>query len=55
LRKAQMRRLAEAGATAKEISSISGHRTLREVERYTSAADQTHLSRSAMAKLNREP
>jgi integrase len=51
LRKAQMRRLAEAGATAKEIASISGHRTLREVERYTSAADQTHLSRSAIAKL----
>jgi integrase len=54
LRKAQMRRLAEAGATAKEISSISGHRTLREVERYTAAADQTHLSRSAIAKLKRE-
>jgi integrase len=55
LRKAQMRRLAESGATAKEIASVSGHKTLREVERYTSAADQKHLSRNAIAKLKREP
>jgi integrase len=54
LRKVQMRRLAEAGATAKEISSISGHRTLKEVSRYTDSADQKRLSRSAIDKLNRE-
>jgi integrase len=54
LRKAQMRRLAEAGASTKEIASVSGHKTLHEVERYTAAADQTRLSRSAIAKLNRE-
>jgi integrase len=54
LRKAQMRRLAECGATAKEIASVSGHKTLREVERYTAAADQKHLSRGAIAKLKRE-
>jgi site-specific recombinase XerD len=54
LRKAQMRRLAEAGATVKEIASVSGHKSLREVERYTNAADQTRLSRSAIEKLNRE-
>jgi integrase len=54
LRKAQMRRLAEGGATAKEIASVSGHKTLREVERYTAAADQKHLSRGAIAKLKRE-
>jgi integrase len=55
LRKAQMRRLAESGATAKQIASISGHKSLREVERYTAAADQRQLSRDAIAKLKREP
>jgi integrase len=51
LRKAQMRRLAESGASTKEIASISGHKTLGEVERYTTAADQKRLSRGAIAKL----
>jgi hypothetical protein len=55
LRKAQMRRLAEAGASAKQIASISGHKTLREVERYTAAADQKHLSRGAISKLKVGP
>jgi integrase len=55
LRKAQMRRLAEHGASAKQIASISGHKTLREIERYTADADQKRLSRSAIAKLKREP
>jgi integrase len=35
LRKAACRRLAEAGCTAHEIMSISGHKTLDEVRRYT--------------------
>jgi integrase len=51
LRKAQMRRLAERGASTKQIASISGHKTLVEVERYTAAADQRRLSRGAIAKL----
>jgi integrase len=51
LRKAQMRRLAESGASTKQIASISGHKTLNEVERYTRAADQRRLSRGAIAKL----
>jgi integrase len=55
LRKAQMRRLAEVGASAKQIASISGHKTLREIERYTDAADQKRLSRGAIAKLKRRP
>jgi integrase len=50
LRKAAARRLAEAGCTAHEIMSITGHRTLREVTRYTEAADRRHLARSAIAK-----
>jgi site-specific recombinase XerD len=51
LRKAQMRRLAESGASTKQIASISGHKTLHEIERYTAAADQRRLSRGAIAKL----
>ena len=48
-----MRRLAEAGTPTKEIAAVSGHKTLREVERYTAAADQAHLARSAIGRLNR--
>jgi integrase len=55
LRKAQMRRLAEHGASAKQIAAISGHKTLREVERYTAAADQRRLAQSAIAKLPKLP
>jgi enterobacteria phage integrase len=51
LRKAIMRRLAESGSSTKEIAAISGHRTLKEIERYTAAADQVRLSKGAMAKL----
>jgi enterobacteria phage integrase len=51
LRKAMMRRLAEADSTASQIKSISGHKTLKEVERYTKAADQKKLARAAMDKL----
>jgi Phage integrase family len=51
LRKAMTRRLAEGGATAKEIASVSGHKTLREIERYTDKADQRRLSQAAMNKL----
>lgn len=50
LRKARMRRLAERGASTKEIASVSGHKTLKEVERYTVAADQARLARAAMAR-----
>jgi len=50
LRKAAGRRLAEAGCTAHEIAAITGHASLREVERYTKAADQARMARNAMAK-----
>jgi hypothetical protein len=46
-----LRRLAEHGATAKQIAAVSGHETLREIERYTRAADQATLSRSAIGRL----
>jgi integrase len=50
LRKAACRRLAEAGASANEIAAISGHGTLREVERYTKAANQERLARNALMR-----
>jgi integrase len=53
LRKAAMRRLAEAGKTDKQIAAVSGHKTLREVERYTAAADQRRLARDAMGNKKR--
>ncbi len=49
LRKAACRRLAEAGCSAPEIMSISGHKSLREVQRYCAAADQARMARAAMA------
>jgi integrase len=51
LRKAACRRLAEAGCSANEIASISGHATLREVARYTKAVDQEAMARKAMARV----
>jgi integrase len=50
LRKAACRRLAEAGCSANEIMAISGHATMKELVRYTKAADQARLARNAMAK-----
>jgi integrase len=50
LRKATLRRLAEAGRTEKQIAAVSGHKTLREIERYTAAADQRRLARDAMKR-----
>jgi len=43
--------LAEWGASAKQIAAVSGHKTMHEIERYTTAADQKKLSRDAIAKL----
>jgi hypothetical protein len=39
-RKAAARLLAEAGCTEHEIAAITGHASLREIARYTKAADQ---------------
>lgn len=51
LRKAAARRLAEAGCSTLEIASITGHASLREIERYTKAADQHRLASAAMLRL----
>ena len=50
LRKAACRRLAEGGCSANEIMAISGHTTMKEIVRYTVAADQARLARNAMTR-----
>ncbi|HVI64028.1 MAG TPA: tyrosine-type recombinase/integrase [Bradyrhizobium sp.] len=50
LRKAACRRDAEAGCSANEIMAHSGHATMKELVRYTKAADQARLARNALAK-----
>jgi site-specific recombinase XerD len=51
LRKAACRIMAESDCTVHEIKSVSGHRTLREVERYTAAVDNKRLAIRARAKV----
>ena len=51
LRKAAARRLAEAGCTTHQIAAVTGHKSLREVEIYTRAADQERGADAAMAKI----
>jgi integrase len=53
LRKACATRLANAGCTTEQIKSITGHRTLSEVARYTRAADQERNAKQALANLVR--
>ena len=48
LRKAMLTRLADAGKTVHQIAAVSGHKTLKEVERYTEKADQRRLAREAL-------
>jgi integrase len=54
LRKAALTRLASLGCTVHEIAAISGHKSLKEVERYTKAADQARLARAAMERFGTE-
>jgi integrase len=51
LRKAASRRFAEAGCTVHEVAAITGHASLREVQRYTKGADQRRLATSAAGKV----
>jgi integrase len=53
LRKAACRRLADALCTPHEIMAVSGHATLKEVQRYTIGTDQARLARNALAKVIR--
>ena len=51
LRKAAARRMAEAGCTTLEIMSVTGHQSLREVERYTASVSQKRLAQSALDRM----
>jgi len=51
LRKAAGRRLAEAGATTRQIMAVLGHKTLSEAERYTKDAEQAGLAAGAIVRL----
>jgi integrase len=48
LRKAASRQLAETGATGHQIMAVTGHKTLKEVDRYTKAVSQPLLAEQAM-------
>lgn len=48
IRKARLRLLAEGGASAKVLQAIAGHKTLKETERYTEAANAVHLTDMAV-------
>jgi integrase len=52
LRKAAARRLAEAGCSVKLIAAVTGHASLKEIERYTNAADQERLADMAMRSIS---
>jgi integrase len=54
LRKAASRQLAEHGCTPHEIAAITGHATLKEIERYTRDAARRIMARSAFTKLKSE-
>lgn len=54
LRKLMGAELAESGASTREIGAITGHRTLKEIERYTASADQERLAGAAIVKLQRK-
>src|SRR6516164_5742255 len=51
LRKGGCRIMAESECSAHEIKSVSGHRTLKEVERYTSAVNNKNLAAAAHKKV----
>lgn len=51
LRKAGARRLAEHGATEREVMAFLAHRSAREASRYVAAANRVRLTTTALAKL----
>jgi len=50
-RQAAATRLADLGASGHEIMGVTGHRTVKEVDRYTREAAQKLLAASAMARM----
>jgi integrase len=54
LRKAAATRLAEIGCTDYEIMSITGHRILKKLQKYTEAARQKVLADNAISKVQKD-
>ena len=50
LRKAFLRRMAEAGCSEDFIASISGHKDMREIRKYVEAANKAKMATAGMAK-----
>jgi len=44
----------DSPSTTHEIRAVGGHKSLREVARYTEAVDQSRLARAAMERLPSE-
>lgn len=55
LRKATVCRLLEAGATPHQVMSITGHKSLAEIERYAAQVNQPRLAAAAVVKLGKPP
>ncbi|MFT0892923.1 tyrosine-type recombinase/integrase [Pseudochelatococcus sp. G4_1912] len=53
LRKAMSTRLAESGASDRQIMAVTGHKTSKEVDRYVRAAQQKVLAKSAIPLLTK--
>ncbi|MDB5501279.1 MAG: integrase, partial [Tardiphaga sp.] len=51
IRKATLRTMAENGSSAKRMASVSGHKTTKELDRYTEAADQQTLADDGIASI----
>jgi integrase len=50
MRKAFLRRMAEAGCSEDYIASISGHHDMREIRKYVQAANRARMPTEGMAK-----
>jgi hypothetical protein len=53
LRKAALTRLAEVGCTVHQIAAISGHKTLREMQRYADPPTSTEMPVPVVTDLRR--
>lgn len=53
LRKAILTRMAENGASDKELAAVSGHKSAKEIARYTAAASQKILARGGLSKMTK--
>lgn len=54
LRKAAAARLAELGCSDREIMSITGHTTTKEIDRYTRGARQRKMAENVLRRINAE-